>query len=182
MAIPKEAQTVLDFWIGAGQKAWFTRDEAFDQRCAAECGQLHARAAAREFEGWRDSAQGSLALVLLLDQFSRNMYRTDARAFAQDSHALEVASEALAKGYDLQVAPELKFFFFMPFMHSESILDQQRCVSMFHGLGGEQALNYAILHRDIIARFGRFPHRNPKVGRHMTPAEQAYLDSGGFSA
>ena len=176
------AETILDYWKSLGQEGWFNKDEAVDRGIGERFAETHAKAAAHALDDWRQAPDSCLALVIMLDQFSRNMFREDGRAFAQDSYALELANHALVEGFDKQVEPALRSFFFMPFMHSECIGDQQRCIALFHGLGGGEALKHALVHHDIIARFGRFPHRNPLLGRHTTPAEQAYLDGGGFGA
>lgn len=175
------AKEVIDFWRNLGSKGWFSKDDAVDAQIADRFGALVERAVAGEFDEWRSDPQACLALILVLDQFSRNIYRGDARAFAGDPRAVEIAREALAAGYDKQVDADLASFFYMPFMHSERLADQQTCVALMHANSGAESLKFALLHRDIIARFSRFPHRNPVLGRHTTPAEQAFLDKGGFS-
>jgi uncharacterized protein (DUF924 family) len=177
-----EAQAVLDYWNSIGPKGWWRRDDKVDADIRSRFGELHTRAAGHELDSWRESADDCLALVILLDQFSRNLHRGDGRAFACDAYARELADHALRAAFDAQVDPALAHFFYLPFMHSEEIGDQYRCVRLFHAAGGGDALKFAILHRDIIQRFGRFPHRNKALGRPATPAETAYLDSGGFSA
>jgi len=176
-----EADAVLTFWKDAGPKMWFTRDDGFDRDILMRFGALHQKAAAGKLADWQNEADSALALILVLDQFSRNLFRDDARSFAQDRQGLQVAKSFIAKGFYSQVDPSLGQFFYMPLMHSESILDQQACVCLFHATGRAENLKYAILHRDIIARFGRFPHRNKVLGRATSSAEQAYLDEGGFS-
>jgi uncharacterized protein (DUF924 family) len=172
---------VVAFWRDAGQKKWFNKDEAFDREIAERFGALHAEAAAGKLSDWAGSPEGALALILLLDQFSRNLFRGSPQTFAQDARALEVARESLDAGFDKEVEPELRMFFYMPFMHSEAIADQQRCVSLFHSLSGGEALKHAHEHEQIIRRFGRFPHRNAVLGRHTSTAEQSFLDGGGFA-
>lgn len=176
-----EADAVLAFWKDAGPKMWFTRDDGFDRDILLRFGALHQKAAAGELADWQNAADSALALILVLDQFSRNLFRDNARSFAQDGQGLRVAKSCLSKGFDHQVDSSLKQFFYMPLMHSESILDQQACIGLFHATGMAENLKYAILHRDIIARFGRFPHRNKVLGRATSSAEQVYLDEGGFS-
>lgn len=173
-------QAILDYWRALGPQGWFRKDEAVDREIGERFGKLHAEASAGLLDHWRGEPGPCLALVIILDQFSRNMFRGDARAFAQDALALQIAREAIAAGFDRQVDPVLRSFLLMPFMHSESIVDQQRAVALFHALGAE-GLKYAIIHRDVIARFGRFPHRNAALGRHTTRAEEAFLAAGGFS-
>lgn len=172
---------VLAFWREAGPEKWFKKDEAFDREMRERFAATHAEAAAAKLTDWANTAEGALALILLLDQFSRNMFRGQPQCFAQDAMAREIAEKALAAGFDRQVEPELRFFFYMPLMHSEAIGDQERCVALFHGVSGAEGLKYAYEHAEIIRRFGRFPHRNAILGRHTTPAEQAFLDGGGFS-
>jgi uncharacterized protein (DUF924 family) len=172
---------VVAFWRGAGQKKWFNKDEAFDREVADRFSALHAEAAAGKLSDWAGSPESALALVLLLDQFSRNLFRGSPQAFAQDAMALEVARKSLAASFDQRVEPQLRMFFYMPFMHSEAIADQQRCVLLFHNLASGDALKHAHEHEEIIRRFGRFPHRNAVLGRHTSTAEQSFLDGGGFA-
>ena len=172
---------VLRFWREAGAEKWFRKDAAFDAEMARRFGAAHAEAAAGRLDGWAANAEGALALVLLLDQFSRNLHRGSAQAFAQDERARAVAEKALAAGLDLAVEPALRLFFYLPFEHSESIVDQERCVLLCHALPDKGLLPYAREHEAIIRRFGRFPHRNAALVRHTTPAEQAFLDGGGFA-
>ncbi len=141
---------------------------------------LHAEAAAGKHTDWEKTAEGALALILVLDQFSRNMFRGSPKAFAQDKTARAAAHRALAAGFDADVPSELRYFFYMPLMHSEEIADQQRCLLLFHA-AAPATLRFAREHEAIIRRFGRFPHRNAILGRHTTPAEQAFLESGGFA-
>ena len=173
-------EEVISFWREAGPKRWFTQDAAFDADIRQRFGVLHDRAARGDLADWETRADGALALVLLLDQFSRNMFRGEVRAFAADAMARGVADRAIARGYDTQVDAGLRSFFFVPFMHSEVLADQQRCVALYEAAGETENVKWAIEHRDIIARFGRFPHRNAILGRAMTAEEQQYLDAGGF--
>jgi uncharacterized protein (DUF924 family) len=173
---------VMAFWAEAGEEKWFRKNEAFDHLMQERFAALHAEAAAGRLADWAETPEGALALILLLDQFSRNMFRGKPQCFAQDAMAVEVAGKSLQAGFDRSVDPKLRSFFYMPFMHSESIGDQERCVALFHELtGSREGLKYALEHRKIIRRFGRFPHRNAILGRHTTPAEQSFLDGGGFS-
>ena len=127
----------------------------------------------------RIGGEGALALTIVLDQFPRNMFRGDARTYAADPLARATANIALKRGYDQDVPDELRGFFFLPFMHSEELVDQERCVQLYREAGSGD-LKYAAEHRDIIRRFGRFPHRNAMLGRETTAEEQAFLDGGGF--
>jgi uncharacterized protein (DUF924 family) len=180
--ISPSASKIVDFWTTIGPAGWFKKDEEVDRTIAEKFSAVHEMAMARKLDSWLDEPLSGLALVLLLDQFSRNMFRGDARSFAGDRLAVDAATNAISKGYHLEVEKQLAVFFFMPFMHSESISEQNRCVELMHRFGTGDYVKYAILHRDIIVRFARFPHRNPVLGRHTTPAERAYLDAGGFAA
>ena len=171
---------VLEFWNEAGPEKWFTRNDAFDRELEERFLALNEAAAKGEHDDWKDDPQSCLAFILVLDQFSRNLFREDGKAFSRDARALEMARFALEQGYPGQVADDVRFFLYMPFMHSESIADQEMSLRLQHSAVGAGGMKYAREHYDIIARFGRFPHRNPVLGRHTTPAEQAFLDGGGF--
>jgi uncharacterized protein (DUF924 family) len=172
---------ILDFWREAGPARWYARDAAFDAIIRTRFMALWERAVSGGLSFWEASDDGALALVIVLDQFPRNMFRDDARAYSSDALALEAARRAIARGADSRIAPELLEFLYMPFMHSEHLTDQLRCVELFRNAGGPENLKYAEEHADIIHRFGRFPHRNRILGRATTPQEQAFLDQGGFS-
>ena len=171
---------VTGFWRDAGFEAWFRKDDGFDSDFRARHSDRHWRAARRELDHWNCSGEGALALMILLDQFPRNCFRGTAHMFATDPLARHHAKLAVANGYDQGVTPDLRSFFYLPFEHSEDTADQDRSVELFTSLGGE-ALKYAVIHRDIIEKFGRFPHRNRALGRDTTPAEQSFLDEGGFA-
>lgn len=173
-------QDVISFWQEAGPDSWFEADPAFDERVRARFLAAYEAAARGDLDEWQESADGALALVILLDQFPRNMFRGTPRAFAADDAALAVADRAIAAGRDDDVLEALRSFFYMPFMHSERLGDQERCVALMQAFGGADNVKYAEIHRDIIRRFGRFPHRNEILGRHSQPEEIAYLDGGGF--
>ena len=175
------ANEVLAFWLEAGPDKWFKKDDAFDQEIAERFGDTHTAAARGELDGWADSAEGAMSLILVLDQFSRNMFRDDPRAFAQDAHATRLAHDAIAKGFDQTYALPVRRFMYMPFMHSEDLADQERCIALCEAIGDEEGVKYGKIHADIIRRFGRFPHRNKVLGRTSLPEEQAFLDAGGFS-
>lgn len=178
---PAEAAEIIRFWRDAGPDRWYRKDDAFDREIADRFGQLHAGARSGDNDPWAENPDGALALILLLDQFSRNIFRGTAQAFAQDAKALRIAHEAIARGFDKQADPVLRAFFYLPFMHSERIADQERCVALCHSLPDPENLPYAREHERIIRRFGRFPHRNPSLGRHTSPAEQVFLSGGGFA-
>ncbi|MEO7393010.1 MAG: DUF924 family protein [Ramlibacter sp.] len=171
---------VVAFWRDAGPTRWFRKDTAFDDECRDRFGVAHEAAARGELDGWAVSAPGALALLILLDQIPRNVFRGTPRMFATDRQARAVARSALSAGFDGHVDAELRNFFYLPFMHSENLADQDEAVELTQKLG-DDALRYAIMHRDIIQRFGRFPHRNAMLGRTTTPEEQRFLDDGGFA-
>ena len=171
---------IIAFWTNAGEAAWFKKDAAFDARCAAFEAQHHA-AARGELDAWRSDAEGALALVLLLDQIPRNIFRGSAHAFATDGLARTIALEAIARGHDHATPMPLRLFFYLPLEHAEDIALQNRCVDLVRAAGDESYLRYAQLHKDIIARFNRFPHRNAALGRESTPEENAFLAEGGFA-
>ena len=173
------AEDVVSFWREAGPSKWFGGGAAFDTRCRETCLDLHMAAARGELHDWNDAADRALALVLLLDQIPRNVFRGSAHAWAADPLARHYASRAIEAGFDQQVDAGLRLFFYMPFEHSESLADQERSVALHRTLPGKDADAWAEKHYDVIAKFGRFPHRNAALGRISTPEEQAYLDAGG---
>jgi len=172
---------VVTFWTEAGPKAWYKKKTAFDAEIRRRFEALHFAASRGELDGWAETAEGALALLLLLDQFPRNMFRGSPHAFATDPLARQVARAAVDRGFDQQVAPELRQFFYLPFEHSEHLEDQDHSVALCAASGDADLLKWARLHRDIIARFGRFPHRNASLARTTTEQEQAFLKSGGFA-
>ena len=174
-------EEILAFWREAGPERWYKRDAAFDAAIRSRFLPLWQKAAAGELSSWEASDDGALALVIVLDQFPRNMFRGDIRTYSSDALARQVASRAIARGADLRVDGSLLEFLYLPFMHSEHLSDQQRCIELFRKAGNAENLRYAEDHADIIRRFGRFPHRNRIVGRTTTSEEQAFLDQGGFS-
>ena len=175
------AGDVLAFWRAAGPKKWFTKNKAFDAEITARFLPTYEAAAAGALDAWEATPDGALALVIVLDQLSRNMFRDSVRAFAADPLARAVADRAIARGYDERFTLPERTFFYLPFEHSEDFADQERCVALARASGDADALKWAELHADIIRRFGRFPHRNHVLGRATTPAEQAFLDDGGFA-
>lgn len=181
-ATPKD---VVGFWTTAGPQKWFTKNPKFDQSIALKFEPVHYAASRGEYDTWATSAEGSLALLLLLDQFPRNLYRGSAHAFATDPKARQIARQAIGAGHDRTVEAILRPFFYLPFEHSEDMADQDESVRLFTQLkeetGDTESLRWAELHRDIIVKFGRFPHRNPCLGRVTTPKEQAFLEEGGFA-
>ncbi|HEY4582532.1 MAG TPA: DUF924 family protein [Lysobacter sp.] len=176
-----DAAAVVAFWREAGPAKWFARDDAFDARCR-DFLDLHFAAARRELDAWRDDAEGALALLILLDQIPRNVFRGSAHAYATDPLARFIADAAIDAGFDGATEEALRVFFYLPFEHSESLDDQRRSLGLHRErLTTPEADAWARLHLDIIERFGRFPHRNAALGRATTPAEREFLDSGGFA-
>jgi len=174
------AAEVVSFWRQAGPDKWFAKIDDFDDEIRRRFLPTYEAAAAGRFTGWEQSAEGSLALLILLDQFPRNMFRDQARAFACDTMARAITAGAIVRGFDSQVPPELRAFFYVPFEHSEDLADQERGIALYKAAGDADGLKWAELHADIVRRFGRFPHRNATLGRVTTPEEQAFLDGGGF--
>lgn len=175
------AADIVAFWREAGPDRWFNKDTDFDAEIRRRFLATHEAAAAGQLTAWEATAEGSLALLILLDQFPRNMFRGSARAFATDPLARAVAAGALLRGFDAQVPADLRTFFYLPFEHSEDMADQERCIALYKAAGDADNLKWAELHADIIRRFGRFPHRNAVLGRATTPEEQKFLDEGGFA-
>jgi uncharacterized protein (DUF924 family) len=180
MSKPTPAEIVA-FWRAAGYDRWFKKDEAFDDEIRTRFLAAYEDAAAGKYVDWEKTAEGALALLILLDQFPRNMFRGQARAFETDVVARAITASALVRGFDSQVPEDMRLFFYVPFEHSEDIADQERGIALYKGAGDADGLKWAELHADIIRRFGRFPHRNPALGRATTPDEQAFLDGGGFA-
>ena len=174
------AAEIVQFWADAGPARWFKKDAAFDAEFRVKFAAEHEAAASGALDDWADTAEGALALMILLDQYPRNSFRGTARMFATDPLALTIAKQAIAQGFDQMVDPALSRFFYLPFMHSEVLAEQDRSLELYAPMGDEP-MRYAVLHRDIIVRFGRFPHRNALLARATTAEEQAFLDSGGFA-
>ena len=177
--LPK-ARDVVDFWREAGPGRWFAKSDAFDTDFISRFSAAHQAAARGELAHWTDDAEGTLALLVLLDQLPRNAWRNNPHMLATDGLALAVAHKAVDAGFDLQVDEALRPFFYLPFMHSEVLDEQERSVALNATLD-DNTQRFAVLHRDIIARFGRFPHRNRMLGRTSTAEEQKFLDEGGFA-
>jgi uncharacterized protein (DUF924 family) len=178
--MPASPEEVLSFWREAGPDRWYQADPGFDALVRARFQAVHEAAAAGKLSDWEQTPAGALALVIVLDQFPRNMFRGSARAFATDRLALAVADRAIARGFDREFPMPERIFFYLPFEHSESLADQERSVALCQATGDADAIKWAQLHLDVIRRFGRFPHRNEMLGRGSTPAEIAFLKGGGF--
>ena len=176
---------ILKFWFGDGsdpeqQRRWFGQDAAFDEACRAGFLADHERAAAGELDNWKEAPAGALALILLLDQFPRNMFRGAPRAFATDPKALATAKKATERGFDLALPPARRPFVYLPFQHSEDLDDQHESVRLFRKLAAEHPamagyVEYAEHHLETVRRFGRFPHRNAVLGRPSTPKEAEFI-------
>ena len=178
---PGWAADVLHFWFEqCTPEQWFKRDDAFDQALRQRFLPLHASVAALANEACLTDAGTALAATIVLDQFSRNMFRGTPAAFAQDPKALAIAQAAIARGFDTTLPENRRQFFYLPFEHSEDLADQEYCIALMSETGDADLLKWAKLHADIIRRFGRFPHRNQALGRATTAEEQVFLDSGGF--
>jgi uncharacterized protein (DUF924 family) len=173
---------ILAFWFDEIEPSkWFVKDLAFDQVLIDRFSVIHEKARQCELFEWRSSAEGCLAEVIILDQFSRNMFRDTATAFASDSLALALAQVAITSGKDTNLTAEQRTFLYMPFMHSESLQVHDVAVKLFTQNGIQNNLDFEIKHRDIIAQFGRYPHRNTILGRDSSPAELAFLNKPGSS-
>ena len=177
---------VLTFWFADGpdtlRDTWFTHDAAFDAECRERFADTLREARSGSLDSWADTPRGALALAIVLDQFSRNLYRDSAEAFASDAKARSVARHAIERGFDRVLTPVERVFLYLPFEHSEDMRDQDEAVRLFETLsdipgmaGLESVIDYAHRHRDVVRRFGRFPHRNAVLGRISTEAEKAFL-------
>lgn len=178
---PPAATAILDFWREAGPEKWFAKDDAFDADIRRRFLAAVEAAARGELNDWEETPDGVYALLLLLDQFPRNLYRGSPQAFAADPLALAVAERAIARGFDQAFENPERRFIYMPLMHSEDLADQQRCVALCEAADDPEGVKFAEIHRDIIRDFGRFPHRNPVLGRQSSAKERRFLDDGGFS-
>jgi uncharacterized protein (DUF924 family) len=167
---------ILTFWFGQDRKAWFEKDPRFDEQIRARFLALYEQAVARELDEWQRAPKSCLALVILLDQFPRNMFRGTARAFAADALALAAARMIVDHGWDKDMTEDERTFAYLPFEHSESLEDQVRSLRLFEGNAN---FEWARRHWEIIRRFGRFPHRNAVLGRESTPEEAEFLKQPG---
>ncbi len=173
-----KAREVLDFWLRVvPPEKRFARNDGLDAECARRFGSLRDELAATGAAGWWDAPEEALAAVIVLDQFSRNIHRGSAEAFAADPIARAVADKAIASGWDAGMDATQRQFLYMPFMHSEALPDQDRSVALFEALGEKGSFDFAQKHRDVIARFGRFPGRNAALGRETSAEEEAFLAS-----
>ena len=169
-------EEILRFWFDEIEPVqWFKKDKYFDQRLVKRFSSVHSQAVCCELFSWRENARGRLAEIILLDQFSRNMFRDTPQAFAYDPLALVLAQEAVSCGADQEVSLKERGFFYLPYMHSESLTIHHVAEKLYRQEGMESSLEWEIKHRDIIARFGRYPHRNEILGRKSTPEEIEFL-------
>jgi uncharacterized protein (DUF924 family) len=167
---------LLAFWFAEDmEEKWFNGGKAFDDEVESRFGALHDEACAGKLDGWMQTPRGALALVILLDQLSRNLHRGTPHAFGQDGKALSLSLAALTEVWDQKFPERERQFFYLPLMHSEDPTHQQKCVALYEAIDNENALKFAREHQDIIDRFGRFPHRNAVLGRDSTEAEQEFL-------
>lgn len=174
-------EDVTQFWERAGETRWFTKDAAFDGALKVRFGSALADARNGAFDHWGETPEGALGLVILLDQVSRNIHRGSPLAFAADAKALRLAKRWIGQGFHQKLRAPRACWLIMPFEHAEELDAQHRGVALFHTMGLQDQAHWAQIHLDIIARFGRFPHRNPVLGRVSTPAELAFLKAGGFA-
>jgi len=173
-------QDILDFWLTQPAEKLFTADPQFDREIESRFGETLKQARAGALDDWAAKAQGALALVIVLDQFSRNIHRGSAEMFAGDEKALGLARQAIDRGFDASLPPKMRGWFYLPFMHSENLDDQLKCIDLATAAGLADTAHWAEVHAEIIRQFKRFPHRNGLLGRMMTEEEQAFLDAGGF--
>ncbi|MBC2886808.1 DUF924 family protein [Ochrobactrum sp. CM-21-5] len=171
-----EPNDVLSFWFSAKMREnWFTKSDAIDEEIRKKFLEAYEDARSGRMETWKQQPESALALTILFDQFSRNMFRGSPRSFESDGLALDVAMQALDHDFDRQLSAEQRQFFYLPFMHSEKLDDQKRCVELYEKLGDAYSLGFAREHHDIIEQFGRFPHRNNVLGRKTTEDEADFL-------
>lgn len=175
-----EGKAVVDFWREAGPSMWFAKDPAFDQRFREKFATLYEAAARGELVHWLKAPESALGLLILLDQYPRNSFRGTPRMYATDPLARQMAADTIAAGHDQAIEASLRLFVYLPFGHSESLADQERGVELCRSLG-EPSASRAQHHRDIVRRFGRFPHRNAILGRKSRPEEERYLAEGGYA-
>jgi uncharacterized protein (DUF924 family) len=173
---------IINFWYTQiPPRNWFIKDQAFDDMLKRRFGDIHKQVAAGELAHWRQKPLGKLAEIIVLDQFSRNLFRDSSKAFAYDGQALVLAQSAIAQGADVDLLPKQKSFMYMPFMHSESAAIHKQAIALFNQPGLENNYEFELRHQVIIERFGRYPHRNGLLDRPSTPEEQAFLNQPGSS-
>ncbi len=176
-----EAKDVLDFWLAAGPEKWFSKDDQFDAELSRRFSDSLEAAKGGDCDHWAETPQGSLGLIILFDQFSRNIHRGSHKAFEADEKARQLARDLVARGVDMEMPQALRKWVYLPYEHSEDLQDQDTCIELMKRTGSDDDVKWAEMHADIIRRFGRFPHRNKALGRASSPAELAFLDDGGFA-
>lgn len=169
------ARAVNEFWFALTTEEQFAKDDALDAAIGERFGSLRDHLLATDADGWRGDADRMLAAIIILDQFSRNLHRESAEAFAADDLAVQLTLEAIRAGFDLDVAPQRRVFLYMPLMHAEHLGLQRYGIALFEEAGLDEQVRFARDHAEVIANYGRFPHRNAVLGRASTPAEQEYL-------
>ena len=173
---------ILEFWFEEIDKSqWWVKDEKFDERMRQRFLEIHKKAVNCELYEWRKTSEGALAEIIVLDQFSRNMFRDKPESFTYDSLALALSQSTIARGFDSELSPEKRGFLYMPFMHSESLVIHSVAETLFTRLGNSSSIDFENRHRAIIEQFGRYPHRNTILGRVSTPEEEAFLCQPGSS-
>jgi len=181
-----EPEDILSFWLDeVGPEGWYAQNDDLDEKIRSRFMETWTAASAGKLDKWMLRPDQALALLILLDQFPRNMFRGADTAFSTDKKALATAKKAICDGHDLKVDEPQRQFFYLPLMHSECLTDQERCVRLFMTRmpqKGAENLPFAKEHRDVIRKFGRFPYRNEALGRHTTPTEQVYLQENGYAA
>ena len=174
------ARSVCEFWLEeCSPDDWFKKSDALDAEIQERFGSMHAQLSQRAPDDFLNTTEQAFAAIILFDQLSRNLFRGDPRSFASDPLALDIARGMIAKGWDKDIAADRRVFVYLPFEHSEALEDQDVAVQLIEALGDEAFTRYAKAHRDVIKRFGRFPHRNTILGRTSTPDEEAYLSQPG---
>lgn len=173
-------EEVIGFWREAGPEKWFSKDDAFDVTIRRRFLETYREAAKGALASWEDTPEGLYALLILLDQFPRNMFRDSRQAFATDALALKIARRAIAKGFDRAIQVPERRFFYTPHMHAEDLVAQEECIALCERANDPEGVKFAIIHRNIIRDFGRFPHRNAILGRETTPEEAEFLAGDGF--
>ena len=177
-----KASEIIKFWQEAGPEKWFVSDPAFDTQIQALYAEAPEQALCGAYDKWLDEPEKSLALILILDQFPRNLYRKNAKAYLFDEAAKAKAGIAISKGCDQAFTLPLKRFFYLPYMHSENKEDQLYCIELCEKANDPDGVKYGQIHLDVIEKFNRFPHRNEALGRQSTPEELVFLEQGGFQA
>lgn len=181
MSSPVTPHDIITFWRSAGPDKWYAKDDAFDQELRDRFMSTWEAARDGKLTAWQDSDDGALALLIVLDQFPRNMFRGDPRSFASDGKALAIATRAIRRGFDRRVGGRERPFFYLPFTHSESVANQEKGMRLtLLSAGDPEQVRHSRAHRAVIRQFGRFPYRNAALSRRSTPEEAAFLEAGGY--